>query len=196
MRKMRSTVSYNAVYFIITKAYGFLGKKTSRSTCTLCTLSPFFLSFWALSSNISFVSGQILSQNVWSVMISLIISAFTKTPNSKTKTTVENVDFTSDILSHLRFLNIMAVILSTTRVAESKIWHLYVVFRTERQPNWIPKRKDKKKQITVSLTTSLYVTFLLFFFSRRFPSLHFTSLLFFIFFHLYKIFLWPADSKC
>ena len=24
---MRSTVSYNAVYFIITKAYGFLGKK-------------------------------------------------------------------------------------------------------------------------------------------------------------------------
>ena len=73
----------------------------------------------------------------------------------------------------------MAVILSTTRVAESKIWHLYVVFRTERQPNWIPKRKDKKKQIAVSLTTSMYVTFLLIFFSRRFPSLHFTSLLFF-----------------
>ena len=173
-------------------------KKTSRSTCTLCTLSPFFLSFWALSSDISFVSGQILSQNVWFVMISLIISACTKTPNSKTKTTVENVDFTSDILSHLRFLNIMAVILSTTRVAESKIWHLYVVFRTKRQPNWIPKREERKKQITVSLTTSLYVTFLLIFFFKKVPftSLHFTSLLFFIFFHLYKIFLWPADSKC
>ena len=27
---MRSTVSYSAVYFIITKAYGFLGKKNLK----------------------------------------------------------------------------------------------------------------------------------------------------------------------
>ena len=109
--------------------------------------------------------------------------ASTKTPNSKTKTTAENVDLTSDILSHLRFLNIMAVILSTTRVAESKIWHLYVVFRTERQPNWIPKRKDKKKQISVSLTTSMYVTFSLNFFFKKVPftSLHFYFSFSFIF---------------
>ena len=45
----------------------------------------FFLSFWALPGKITFVSRQILSQNIYFVMISLIISACTKTRNSKTK---------------------------------------------------------------------------------------------------------------
>ena len=56
----------NTVYFIIKQAYGFLGEKkeTSKSSCTPCILSPFFPSFWALSSKISFFSGQILSRNV------------------------------------------------------------------------------------------------------------------------------------
>ena len=73
-----------------------------------------------------------------------------------------------------RVLNIMAVsrnffFFSTTRAAETKIRHLYVVFRTKRQPNWIPKREERKKQKTVSLTTSMYMTLLMIFF-KKVPS--------------------------
>ena len=64
----------NTVYYVLSQANGFP-----------CILWPFSPSFWALSSKIAFVSGKILSQNVKFVMISLMISACTKTRNSKTK---------------------------------------------------------------------------------------------------------------
>ena len=64
----------NTVYYVLSQANGFP-----------CILWPFSPSFWALSSKIAFVSGTILSQNVKFVMISLMISACTKTRNSKTK---------------------------------------------------------------------------------------------------------------
>ena len=77
----------NTVYFIITRACmaSWMKKVTSKSTCFPCILSPFSSSLWALSVKITFVSGQILSQNVEFVMTSLIISACAKTWNSKTK---------------------------------------------------------------------------------------------------------------
>ena len=107
--------------------------------------------------------------------MSLIISACTKTWNNKTKrpkrndrcdwnkttTTIETsgcwkvADFTSDILSHLRILHIKAVtrnliFFSSTRAAETIIWHLqlYVVSSTERQPHWILKRIRKGEEET------------------------------------------------
>ena len=64
----------NTVYYVLSQANGFP-----------CILWPFSPSFWALSSKIAFVSGKILSQNVKFVMISLMISACTRTRNSKTK---------------------------------------------------------------------------------------------------------------
>ena len=64
----------NTVYYVLSQANGFP-----------CILWPFSPSFWALSSKIAFVSGKILSQNIKFVMISLMISACTKTRNSKTK---------------------------------------------------------------------------------------------------------------
>ena len=64
----------NTVYYVLSQANGFP-----------CILWPFSPSFWALSSKIAFVSGTILSQNVKFVMISLMISACTRTRNSKTK---------------------------------------------------------------------------------------------------------------
>ena len=64
----------NTVYYVLSQANGFP-----------CILWPFSPSFWALSIKIAFVSGKILSQNVKFVMISLMISACTKTRNSKTK---------------------------------------------------------------------------------------------------------------
>ena len=64
----------NTVYYVLSQANGFP-----------CILWPFSPSFWALSRKIAYVSGKILSQNVKFVMISLMISACTKTRNSKTK---------------------------------------------------------------------------------------------------------------
>ena len=69
---------------------------------------------------------------------------------------VENVDFTPDILPHLRLLNISAVsrnfnFIPTTRAVET-IFDTYLVSTTERQPYWIQSvhaGKNRKKQITI-----------------------------------------------
>ena len=98
----------------------------------------------------------------------------------KTTTTIEtsgggnvagNVDFTSDTLSHLRFLNIKAVYRNfffTSRAVGTIIWYLYVVSRTEHQSLY---GLERKKQITVLIDNVYVCDFLnlLFFFWTRFP---------------------------
>ena len=113
----------NTVYFIIKQAYGFLGEKkeTSKSSCTPCILSPFFPSFWALSSKISFFQRTDIKSKCLvcgDIVYNFGMYQDPKQQNETTKTNQvkrlkrndpENVDFTSDNLSHIMLLNIMAV---------------------------------------------------------------------------------------
>ena len=69
----------------------------------------------------------------------------------------EYVDFTSDILSHIKAVS-RNFIFSSSRAVEIIIWHFYVASRTERQPYRIPSvyGKETKKQIMI-FSDSLYV---------------------------------------